>query len=262
MKKLFFSFLLISSAVQAKTLTVKIDHIDYGSPNLLMLSDGSVGVLPDSKKSFTFNPDETLEIELDAQHKVKSIRPTSSPAPLEDERDFTSKRINYTPSNLTTMAEATTIFNRMRRNYQNESQCYNRAHIWAYEENRKYGTNMMKVFVFYTKRYIRNYNFYWWFHAIPAVYVNNELITLDRRYARGPLAMKPWTDIFVRSKRACPVITKYSQYSQNQQAEDCYVHYATQYFWQPRDLDNLERNGTVKSEWVPSQVNWAYNEAF
>lgn len=277
----FIYFLVFSAFAGASTFKASIDHIDYATKtsesDLVMFSDGRVGVLPKTNKSSLYNAKsvlqlkETVKVKLDKKNRIVSITPLSEEEKEDNERemeaialeqkDFAEKRLRFDPS-VVSMSQAKTMFGKMRRDYQKESQCYNRAHIWAFEENRRSGTNFMKVFVFYTRKYIRDYNFYWWFHAIPAVYVGSELITLDRRYARGPLSMKPWTDIFVRSRRACPVITKYSQYENNQQTEHCYLHYATQYFWQPRDLARLERTGYSKTKFITSEVNHAYWEAF
>ena len=202
---------------------------------------------------------QPVTIDINDKHEAVSISPASLPTfEVPEETSLVSEP----PTVLSSMAEATTIFQRMRRDWQRESQCYNRAHIWAYEENKRHGTVLQKIFVFYTKRYIRNYRFYWWFHAIPAVSVGPELITLARRYDRSPLTMKPWTDLFVRSGRACPVITRYTDYSQHQEAEDCYLHFASQYFWQPRDLETFERTGAEKTSFITREVNHAYWEAF
>lgn len=274
---IFFALTLLSPSVFSRTLKVTIDSIDKGKagePTLLLLSDGQVGYLDSSKKSAFTDLDRLanrkipVTISLDNKNRVMVISEDHQSERLyspEDEKESDwggVKALNYTPTVLSSMAEATTIFRRMNPRYQRDSQCYNRAHIWSYEEYKRSGFNSMKLFIFFTRSYIRRYNFYWWFHAIPATYVGGTLTTLDYRYARGPLGVQTWSNIFVRSRRACPFIYKYSTYKNNQETQDCYIHPASMYFWQPYDLDRLERTGYSKQSFIQSQVNHAYWEAF
>ncbi len=275
MKNLFFVlfFVLLSPTLLAKTFRVTIDSVDYGKPGeptLLLLSDGQVGYLNSAKKSGFTNVStlaarkNLVEISLGKKNEVLSITPlaNSEKSISEQDTDWDTKALNYTPTVLGSVGEATTIFKRMNPRYQKESQCYNRAHVWSYEEYRRSGFNSMKLFIFFTRKYIRNYNFYWWFHAIPATYVGSTLMTLDYRYTRGPLNVGTWSNIFVRSHRTCPFISKYSTYKNNQETQDCYIHPASMYFWQPYDLDRFERTGYSKTSFIQSQVNAAYHEAF
>jgi hypothetical protein len=267
------AFIFFLTFANASTYRATIDHVDYGKksePDLLMFADGRVGFVEKNKTSLldvkSFQAGDVVKVRLNKKFRVVELIPITTVEKdfLDEPESFDEadgKRF-YTPTILSSMSQASTMFFNMRGDYQRESQCYNRAHVWAYEEWKRNGTNLMKVFVFYTRRYIREYNFNWWFHAIPAVYVGNELITLDRRYARGPLSMKPWTDIFVRSKRTCALITKYSTYRKNQESEHCYLHYASMYFWQPYELDRNERTGYTKTQFFQNQVNHAYWEAF
>lgn len=154
----------------------------------------------------------------------------------------------------------------MKRGWSSNSQCYNRAHVWVYEAKNNYSLNAMKVFMFYTRKYIRQYNFEWWFHVAPFTYIQEGESTvekvLDPRFTRGPLVMKSWTDIFMRNKVTCPAITKYSQYANNQEAEYCYLYKASMYYVQPLDLENLENTGRTKTAFYNWEVNRAYRQGF
>lgn len=225
--KLFLLFIFITSLAQARTFTARIDHIDRATKptehDLVMFSDGSVGVLRSSNRFLTKQvpKSEKMNVTLDSHHNVISMEPLTAG---DDEFSQASEDGLYSPrpTSVKSIQDARSIFSNMRRDYQDDSQCYNRAHIWAYEENHRNGTNMQKVFIFFTSRFIRNYNYNWWFHAIPVVNVGGSLITLDRRYTNGPLDLRTWSNIFVYSHRACPIISRYSQYSNNQELEDCY----------------------------------------
>ena len=137
---------------------------------------------------------------------------------------------------------------------------------WANEEFRVSGLKSMKLFLFFTNRYIRNYNYKWWFHVSPMTYVKEgtKVIerVLDRRYTGGPRLTKTWTDNFIYGHRSCPQVAKYSQYYNNQEKEDCYLIKSTMFFWQPRDLGYYEQTGLQKTNFIQSEIDWAYWEAF
>lgn len=268
--KLFFCVLcLISLTAFADVL--RIDSIDRGvnsdEPDHVYLSDGRVGIVPDNKSTF---PEELLrvgafvEITLDKNHNIIKMSPAKRPK--LNSLEIPGEKEEYSPTIVSNLSEVNSIFRRMNRGWQRDSQCYNRAHIWNYEEFQKSGLKSKKVFIFFTRKYIRDYNFYWWFHAIPTVLANSEGNVVERyldpRYARSPLTRKTWTDIFVRSRRDCPVVTRYSDYRNNQESEHCYLHFSSMYYWQPRDLERFERTGYEKKSFIRSEVNHAYWEAF
>lgn len=270
---ILFSFVLSAIAVAD---TYKIENIDRGrksgEKDLVYLSDGRIGILPDAKSAEALTASEALrkdlpvEIKLDKNHNVSTIKISDRPEKNFSPESSLTPQNDYIPTVLPDMASVNTIFKRMNRRWQMDSQCYNRAHVWNYEEYQRTGLLSKKVFIFYTRRYIRDYRFKWWFHAIPTVLVKNEgnIVEryLDPMFARSPLPQKGWTDLFIKSKRSCPVITKYSQYRDNQETEHCYLHFSSMYYWQPRDLDNFERTGFEKKNFIRSEVNWSYWEAF
>ncbi len=273
MKFLFIILtLLFSLAASAERLTTRISHIEEGKNSkdmhLILFENGRVGFLPADEKSNllvikdSFQRSEWLEIELDRKNKFVSGSVVAAPKRIEHLDDPIPEQGNYFPSNLGSFDEANTVFLRMNRRHQSASQCYNRAHVWAFEEFQKSQLRSMKLFMFFTRSYIRRYNYKWWFHVTPLTYVSGTPMTLDRTFMRRPVPIKTWTDDFIYSKRNCPMINKYSQYRNNQEMEHCYLHPASMYYWQPRDLDNNERTGFEKKQFIRSEVNWAYQEAF
>ena len=274
MKILFLLIIMCPLTAISEVFTTSIEKFDKGvkkgEPNLVYLSDGRIGILPkhlsiESLGRGLVGVGSTVKIKMDRSHKIISIDPSSDNTEVSS-IESSKEMMSYEPTILPDLETVNTMFRRMNRRWQRNSQCYNRAHVWSWEEFKRTGLLSKKVFIFYTRRYIRNYNFYWWFHAIPTVLANdNGAIVeraLDPMFARSPIPMKTWSDIFIRSKRECPVITKYSQYANNQEAEDCYLHFSSMYFWQPRDLDKLERTGFEKTSFVKSDVDYAYWEAF
>lgn len=279
MKMLITLFLFATTAnfVFAETLVGRVESIDNGedeAPHIIMLSSGRTVFLDgNDKEELNFFEDiqreeQVVEVEIDENNSYISAKN----APTQEQEPYIAPteepKMSYIPTIMNSVSEASGVFQKMRRNYQNNSQCYNRAHIWTYEEFKRSGLKSMKLFMFFTRKYIRNYRYHWWFHVTPMVYVQDQErnmsveMTLDRRFTREPLSLKNWTDVFIYSRKSCPIVQKYSDYEDNQEAQDCYLIPVSMYFWQPRDILNRDQTGKVKTEYINSEVNWAYREAF
>ena len=269
-----FLFTFALSAFSA-TYTTQIHSIDKGKkgqPHLILLTNGHTAFLEGSQKSLieeieaSHERGDTVEINLDNKLNVLSVQ-TVAPERVEPSEEETTpdEIMSYDPS-VVSLATAQSAFAGMRRDYQNESQCYNRAHIWTYEAYNRIGLKSKKLFLFFTSRYIRNYRYHWWFHVAPMTYVEGTAQTnwrvLDRRYTSNPLGTKNWTNIFMKNSATCPVVYKYSSYRNYQQSRDCYLIPTSMYFWQPRDIERQERTGYVKTQYFSSEISHAYWEAF
>ena len=249
----------------------RIYEIERGKPHLVKMENGRVVFVKRDRELSKLMQlrHQLIEVEVGPTQDLLAfenkgyISSESNPLFLMQEKDPSQP---FEPTVLPDNASASTIFARMNRRWQNDSQCYNRAHVWAVEEFNRTKLNSIKLFLFFTNRYIRNYRYKWWFHVSPMVLVQEGgFVTekvLDRRFTRSPLAIKNWTRNFIYSGRTCPVINKYSEYRYNQQVEDCYLIPVTMYFWQPRDIDRFERMGLEKKSFIKSEVDWAYWEAF
>jgi hypothetical protein len=266
-------FLSLTISVHAEILQTRINQViqsdDGNHPHLLLLENGTVAKIPANEKSgedmlSLINPDEKVELKLDDDRNLISIQT------LEEEKLFDlreeprprNQKDDYVPTNLTSLDQAKAIFKLENRNHQRASQCYNRAHVWAYEEFKRSGHMGMKLFMFFTKRYIWDYNYGWWFHVTPMTYVNGEAMTLDRTFMKGPVNIKNWTLKFIYSKRDCPIVKKYSDYENHQDVEHCYLIPVSMYYWQPRDIEAFEQTGFEKKSFIKNEVDWAYWEAF
>ncbi len=235
-----------------------------------MLSGGEVVFLSGEQKNWissfreSLHNGDLLEFEVDKRNYFLGVKSVHF---ISDEKKSLFHEMgplqSYEPTQVPDYPSALFIFKRMRRNYQYSSQCYNRAHIWAYEEFIKSGLKSKKYFMFFTRSYIRKYNYRWWFHVAPGVSVQGkEDRILDRRFTRTHLSVDDWTKKFIYSGRKCPIVQTYSDYSENQQAEHCYLIPVSMYFWQPKDILKRDRTGFEKTSFLQSEVNHAYWEAF
>ena len=122
----------------------------------------------------------------------------------------------------------------------------------------------MKIFLFFSDRYIRDYNFKWWFHVTPMTYVKTsggvEERVIDKEWMDGPVSMRTWTDNFMKNKASCKRIEFYSQYENQKGEEFCYLLPANMYYWQPRNLEEYERSRNERTEFDMSEVRWAYKK--
>lgn len=273
--KLSVLFVVLSiGAAKADRFQGKVDSIEIGNdeqPHIIKLDNARVVFLDGEEKNelpvfqASLEEEDLLEVVVDKTNSFESAQ-TVSPDEVPESSEFSESRMSYDPTVIPDNSTAMTIFRRMRRDYQNDSQCYNRAHIWAYEEFKTSGLNSMKLFLFFTNRYIRNYRYKWWFHVSPMNLVGSNDTSservFDRRYTSGTRTLKNWTDNFIASRRTCPKVEKYNDYRYNQESEDCYLIPVSMYFWQPRDILSRDQTGYIKTQFFQSEVNHAYWEAF
>lgn len=171
------------------------------------------------------------------------------------------RKQNFTPTILSSYNEAKKIFRAQRGGSLGSSECYHRAHVWSWEAFKNSGINSMKIFMFFTQKFIRENDYEWWFHVSPMVYAkeNGGVVEyiMDKRFLSGPSYLSTWTRIFVKGA-SCPEISKYSQYSQNQEKESCYLMKFIMHYYQPKDLEALERLNAVKNFWFDWEIKEAY----
>jgi len=171
----------------------------------------------------------------------------------------------YYKTVLPSIQDVEDLFQNGRRDYLEDSQCYQRAHIWAYEWRKK-NIYSSKTWIFFTRRYIRKFNFEWWFHVAPSVHVSThngikERI-LDLKYASAPLKLKNWTDIFIRDGSDCPIVENYTDQADYPESSSCFVMKSSMYYYQPFELELEEINGIEKSTWIREEVTQSYLQAF
>ncbi len=267
-------FCLLSLPLIAATeLTTKIHDIDYGfKPGddvLVFLSSGHVAKLRQSSDLLSSKSDmkkSWYKVSMDDDRFITDLTPTEAPAPeakitLDDQKGLMS----YVPTTIASMAVAKSLFREARYNPK-ESQCFNRAMIWSYEWYRKHSLRSNKILIYFTRTYIRRYNFEWWFHIAPLVHVmdNGKVVerVMDVKYSSGPIELVKWANIFLHKDPPCPIITKYSEYADYPYTGECFLQRTHMYTYQPADLQMYEAWGYKKENFNMDEVRGAYLEAF
>lgn len=206
---------------------------------------------------------KVLGFYVNKKNHIVKIRSTNQADAFPEKADL-KLNSDYRPSIVANQSEALKLFKGMRRDFRRNGECFNRAHVWAYEEYMKSGLLSMKNFIFFTDRYIRKYKYHWWFHVTPMVYVGGIKYprTLDRRYSKGPLRTKTWSDIFIKSKLRCPVVKLYDDFWNNQKRQDCYQMQVSMFYVTPRDIERRDLTGEEKNEFISRELYRAYKDGF
>ncbi len=249
----FLTLLSTTPSFSLSPSSEKILSVHYGTTKedaLIFYHNGRVAHIPAAKKHL-------LTTSLSQKQKTfLTSQPFSSPEDLEQ----------YSPSILESPQEVEKLFQNMRPDFNEKSQCYNRAHIWAYEWRTEKNLFTSKAWLFFTPQYIRKYKFDWWFHVAPYVHViSNNLVKerlMDKKYARSPLKLKEWTDIFIKDKSHCPMVNKYSDYADYPESSPCFVMKSSMYYYRPLDLEDRELKEKTKERWLGSEVIEAYLDGF
>ncbi len=174
--------------------------------------------------------------------------------------------VEYRPTVYASYQQATNALQSFRNDSLKDAQCYDKAHIWSYEENYYHQSRLLKVFLFFSDSYIERYNNPWWFHVAPLAQVkmgsNVVERVMDAGFAQFPLKMKLWTDIFMKNQASCKVMEKYTDYSHHPGEDDCYIYKASMYFWQPKDIEALEVGQPAKTQFINWEIRHAYKYGF
>lgn len=181
-------------------------------------------------------------------------------------------RVNFTSldplerSNITRLksySDAESLMNTFNGDTRMKSECYNRAHMWTYESVAKQGITLGKVWIFFTRKYIREFRHKWWFHVAPYTNVNddNGKYILDRGFTMIPYNLENWKNMFIKNKASCPVIKDYNQYENDYKNAYCYLIYSSQYYWQPWQIENLSNKQEHRWGYKGFELKKAYKDS-
>lgn len=273
-------FFMSMTVMAQSTFTTSIHEIDMGSsPDeqaLILMTNGRIARMHLNQIEILDQLVEArqkgtrLELTLNQLTEIISIKELPPLLPIADlsfqAANKSMSAINYTPSVIGSPEAALRIFKEHQYNAK-DSQCFNRAHIWSYEWRVKHNLYSSKIWIYFTRKFIRSRpTFEWWFHVAPLVYVNENGAVKERamdiKYSSRPLPIQKWADTFLKGKGPCLTIQKFSEYANYPYSGDCYFQKSSMYFYQPSDLEFLEKFGTEKNAWVETEVREAYREAF
>jgi hypothetical protein len=264
----FFSF-FANASIQLKSKIYAIDHGDAKLPPLIFLTTGQV-VRLNQNKNVHFNllkrahqNHSWIKLAMTTKHELETVELLPSKEITIKSRGLMSDEM-YEPTVVENMTLARNYFSQARYK-EKESQCFNRATVWSYEWFAKNNIYSNKTWLFFSRKFIQKYKFDWWFHVAPSIKVLEEdrvkHKVMDIKYARGPLDLKKWTDIFIRNKASCPVVENYSDYANYPESSWCFVMRTSMFYYQPIDIEMRELSGALKGNWYPEELTEAYLEA-
>jgi hypothetical protein len=291
MKRIILSVFLMCS-VQTFAQTVKIiDIIDEGEDFLVLASDGLVYELTNRDSEIineAYNalktkrvvelakPVLSLNKYLNTRQKIVGFKNFSEQL-TENKSKISSFKTsdllntevptpldNFQVSGVSTLEESLSLFKTMRKDTRKRSQCYNRAHVWSFEMNKKLienkRINLGKVWIFFSRKYIKEYDYKWWFHVAPYIENtnSNDIFVMDRKFTRKPLALRGWTDTFMQNNAKCSGVKYYSEYRSRMFSEECFIIKSSMYYWQPNEIKALENGGAEKNEFEMAELKTAY----
>jgi len=252
MKKTFliFSALLLTLKLTAQADEARVLKIEPAStpsePALIYLESGRV-LRVDSRDRKTLQRLKVLQqsgdrIHFDGDFIGNAIAvPKVEPPP------------EYTPTDFKTYENAHAQFRKLSTRMRRRSQCYQRAENWVYEMWQSGHVYSMKIFMFFTRRYIRDYQYGWWFHVTPVVEVGGTDYTLDPTFTSDALSVPKWTSYFMPKNVTCPRVEKYSDYEDHQEEQLCYHIRVPMYYYQPLNVEAIEK-GEFVTDWIPWEL--------
>jgi hypothetical protein len=301
MRILGLFFLCLSLPLFADvTMTTQIHDVDYGTQMgdevLVFLTSGHVvkvknlhdlGMIEDLQ-SAKGDKDQWFKLTWDKDRYITKVQETDAPyevtttptdpvwQPVSSDEKSMDLDVgpslgdgDYVSTTIPSMEYAKNMIAESRKVTKAETQCFNRAMVWTYEWWKKHSIKSKKVYVFWTKEYVRRYGFEWWFHVSPYVHVMDKdgIVkerTLDVKWLSRPYAFQEWVDYHSPKDIKCLDISRYSEYANYPWGtERCYFYRSTMYSWMPSDLELYEAwPNYTKSAFNMTEVRSAYLEAF
>lgn len=261
------ALLLFSLSVKANTLIEsRIHDVDYGirphEDTLVLLENGRVIRIKDKEKNFLLGRSSPLSFSIDKNNYLLSVAENDSAL----EREVSTLDVPlFQPTAVEGLKLAEQYFKEMRR-ARNESECFNRAHVWSFELWKKHQVESQKIFIFFSTKYIREHDFEWWFHVAPMILVieDSKLVerVMDRSFNKGPREVVDWKSTFIGKEIQCASGSKYSDYADYPYTTECTILKAPMYIHQPLDLEMLEVWNTQKPEFTLLDLKTAYKNGF
>jgi len=174
---------------------------------------------------------------------------------------------NFQPTILKSPTQAEGIYQNLpTKTFKGGSGCYQRAHNWSYDLYQSSSIKSMKVFLFFTERYKREFDYEWMYHVAPLIPVRQkdgsiEEMVFDPTFVTAPswitpenskffdnkpISIKRWIRYFVFPDVECPVVENYRDYFEYQERFYCYIMKTPMFTYIP---ENIESEDEVRTNW-------------
>ncbi len=203
------------------------------------------------------------------------------PMPYSELKSLTG----YAPSLLASEASALSVYRLLPTDiFKPSSMCYERAHFWSHGLDQHYSIKSMKVYLFFTQRYKREFDYSWTYHTapiIPTVMSDGSIEDLvfdptftsaprgakTELYDNKPVTVETWTRYFIFPDVECKTTDNYQEVLDNQEAYYCYIMKAPMYNYGAQNFE-LDLSGktslrgtnifdsqhNVRTGWLKSDV--------
>lgn len=288
--KIFFVFIIVFSTLLSRSvfavdpiyISKYVSKNDFdGKTGAVYLSSGLIYLVNEDNKSLRDKIHEAIQnnsqiklnendftdsdelTEIDSFEIIPSAQQKDLAAPAYIEWSDRNPLSDTDLTLLETYQDAQGLMDKFNGQTRDESECYNRAHVWAYESIAKSNVNLGKIWIFFTSRYIREFRYKWWFHVAPFTEVGSDRYryVLDRGFTMIPYNVENWKNIFMKNSANCVSTSSYTTYESNQESAYCYLIYSNQYYWQPLNLESLTKRGVRPSSYQSSDLKIAYRDA-
>ncbi len=183
----------------------------------------------------------------------------------------------FSPSLLANEESANFLYRLLPTNsFATNSWCFQRAHTWSTLLEDHYSIKSMKVFLYFTDRYRREFAYPWYFHTAPVIPTVmkdgsiQELVfdptftsppawqssQIKQYYDNKPISIDRWTRYFIYPNTQCKVIDHYQDFVEGQEKYYCYLMKTPMYNYSPTDfVDDVadetgaSRSGSIGSNW-------------
>lgn len=156
----------------------------------------------------------------------------------------------YLPTRLSSVNEAQALFNGLEGGLNGLSQCYKRAHVWSHSMYARNGVYSMKAFIFFSPSYQRRFDYEWWFHVAPMVYVGNQPYVLDPTFMDQAVSLTAWSNSFAQyASNGCSHVNSYQEYERERNYTDCVIMTVPMFYWQPLSIESRDKSGVLSTSW-------------
>lgn len=179
---------------------------------------------------------------------------------------------SYQPSVIESEKAALGLYQKLpTENFKGSSGCFQRAHNWSYQLATRNNINSMKIFLFFTTRYQREFDYEWAYHVAPLLpvkkadgsveeqvfdptFVNTpswETGEARNNYDNKPISVKEWSKYFIFPEAECPIVDNYQDFADYQERYYCYIIKTPMFTYIPRSIDQTDvlYEPSVRTSW-------------